>query len=103
MNSLQRKEEIFQKYSHDNVLSTFQSSKQVLDRKAKLRLLKQIAQLEHQLLRKNDESDTIRAEIQELKVGDVSESDTSVTPWLRFMAGHRRQRPTTTTSILHKL
>jgi hypothetical protein len=66
--SAERKQEILEKYSHDNVVSTFQSSKQVADRKAKLRLLKQMALLENTLLRKSEESDAIREEIQELKV-----------------------------------
>ena len=51
-----------------NFVSTFQSHQQVLDRKEKLRTLKQISRMEQELLAKNKESEEIQEEVQELKV-----------------------------------
>lgn len=64
----QRTRDIVESFTHDGVISTFQPVDLVQQRRDKLRQLKHISRLEHDLLQKNGQSEELREEIQELKV-----------------------------------
>lgn len=65
----QRKQKVLSKYFHDHVVSTFQSTTDIQERKSRLRILNQIASLERKTLFLNQESEILQEKLVELKVG----------------------------------